>query len=115
VITLTIGKVTPVIAFNDLNKTFGDTQFNLNATAYTGAVFSYGTVSDPTNTAQVSLSGVDNKTVTITKAGIIKLKASLTETDNYSASEKVITLAIGKVTPVIAFNDLNKDFWRQPI
>jgi hypothetical protein len=115
VITLTIGKATPVIAFNDLNKTFGDTQFNLNATAYTGAVFSYGTVSDPTNTAQVSLSGVDNKTVTITKAGIIKLKASLTETDNYSASEKVITLAIGKVTPVIAFNDLNKDFWRQPI
>jgi hypothetical protein len=107
--TLTISKVNPIITFNDLSALIGN-QFDLNATAYLGAGFSYNIVADPTNTADVSLSGVGNKTVSAAKAGVVKLRGSIIETDNYFAAEKTITLTILKVKPIIAFNDLTKTF-----
>ncbi|GHN01874.1 hypothetical protein WSM22_33630 [Cytophagales bacterium WSM2-2] len=112
-ITLHINKATPDIAFGDLTKTYGDAPFTLSASSYDGAVISYS-VSGTNNTGDVSLSGSGNKTVTIAKAGDVKLKATLSESDNYVSSEKEITLHINKATPDISFGDLTKTYGDAP-
>jgi Zn-dependent metalloprotease len=110
VMTLIVNKATPTITFANIIKTFGDMPFDLNATAYSGANFSYSIVNDPTNTAQVNLSGANNKTVTPIQAGTIKIKASVLETVNYYAAEKVMTLTVNKATPTITFTNIIKTF-----
>jgi Zn-dependent metalloprotease len=103
-------QVNPTIVFNDVIKTFSNGTFDLHAAAYLGANFNYSTVEDNANTAQISLSGTGNRTVKVWKAGTIKLKASISETDSYFAAEQIALLTINKATPAIAFYDLNKNF-----
>jgi|GEM_PF-350939 len=114
VMILHINKATPNIVFSDLTKTYGDQPFDLNATAYNGAVFNCSIVLDGTNTGDVTLSGSNNKTVTIVKAGDVKLKATLAASDNYAGGEAIITLHINKATPNILFSDLTKTYGDQP-
>ncbi len=107
-ITLRITNQNPGIVFNDLTKTFGDNAFDLQATAFEGAVFEYGIVDDPSNTAEVTLSGIYNQRVTILKSGRVKIKATLLETALGYPVTQIITLTILKATPIIQFSDLNK-------
>jgi Secretion system C-terminal sorting domain/CUB domain len=101
--TLTIHDPNPVITFADMTHTYGDASFDLNAAAYDGASFVYSVVNDGQSTGEVNLSGAGGKTVTIRKAGIVKLKAAnLGENDNVTG-EKVSTLTINKATQEMEF------------
>jgi Zn-dependent metalloprotease len=112
---LTISKGSPFITFNDTNIPLG-TPTNLSALAsYVNASFSYSILPDPSNTAELTLSGLGNRTVNATKIGIVKIKASLAETDNYFAAYKVANITI---TPVVGFESVINDeikIWPNPV
>ncbi len=78
----------------------------MNGTAYTGANLTYSVFVGIENTGEVNLSGVENKSVTIIKAGVVKLKATLKETDNYLGADRTITLTINKANQIIAFTPI---------
>jgi Zn-dependent metalloprotease len=109
-ITLTISKGTPVISFESISKTYGDQPFTLNAIAYSGAEFTYSVAIEPSNSGEVVLSGINNENVTVLKAGVVKLQASLHPTENYDAAVKTTLLSIQKAVPAITFSDMQLVF-----
>jgi gliding motility-associated-like protein len=103
--TLTVGKATPTITFNDITRTFGDADFNLSATSSSTGAFTY-TIAD-TNIATNTGSG---STTTIVGAGTTTVIVSQAADTNYLAATATMTLTITKATPVISFSDLSKTF-----
>jgi Secretion system C-terminal sorting domain len=106
-------KLDPEIEFNDLTAVVGVTgngSFDLEAIAYYGANFTYSIDHGSQNTGEVILSGVGNRTVTVVKAGIVKLRASLNETQNYKGGEKIATLRITETPAEIIFPGINTVF-----
>lgn len=103
-----IRKGAPAILFFDLQTSIGGPPLELNATAYTGANFTYSVTS--ANSGAVTLSGDGNKTVTAVLPGTVSLKASLPETQNYLAAEKIVTLTVnassGATPQFITFDQL---------
>jgi hypothetical protein len=75
----------------------------LIANASTNGVVTFSVAADEANTAEVTLSGANNETVTIVKAGTVKIKANVLATDNQNAAEKIITLTIQKADQRISF------------
>ncbi|PKQ63072.1 hypothetical protein BZG02_09905 [Labilibaculum filiforme] len=98
--TFTVNKASQTIAFADLtDKTYGDTAFELVASASSELEVSFELVSGP-----ATLSG---KEVSITDAGEIIVKAVQAGNENYEAAESVSrTFTVNKASQTIAFADL---------
>jgi len=94
--TLTVDKANQIISFSSLaNKTFGDSDFDLTATASSGLVVSYAS-SDET---VVTISG---STVSIIGAGSTMITASQVGDANFNAASDVVqNLIINKASQVI--------------
>ena len=84
----------PTITFTDINKIYGDENFNLAATSNSGGTISYSIVTGGTGSA--SLSGTNNETVTLGNVGTVTIKASVAGNGYYDSSSKDITLTINK-------------------
>lgn len=102
----TIGTQNQTITFNTLsNKTFGDSDFQLTATASSNLPISY-------TSSNVNVATINGNTVTIVGAGTTTITASQTGNANYNAAQDVTqTLTVDKANQTITFNTLsNKTF-----
>lgn len=101
--TLTVGKATQSVTFNSLaGKTFGDPDFNLNATCTSGLPVVYYS----TNTSVAIVSG---NTVHITGTGTVNIVANVSGNNNYLAASPVSQqLVVSKADQTITFPALSE-------
>ena len=85
-------KVIPTITFEDFSKTYGDANFDLTASSNSTGTVSYEIVGN--NTGSITLSGTNNKTITLGTVGTVKIKATVAADADYLQAEKTITLTI---------------------
>ena len=85
--TLTINKINPTIAFNDVVKDFGDTDFSLLVSSNSSGTFSFG-VSD------TNIATVNNGVITITGGGSTTITVNQAEDTNYFAGIATMTLTV---------------------
>jgi len=100
--TLLVNKADPIIAFNDLEKIYGDFDFNLSATSSSTGDFSF-------SIADRSIATVSGNLVTITGVGSTVVTVNQTDDKNYNAASKKMLLTINKRDPVINFENIIKE------
>jgi gliding motility-associated-like protein len=100
--TLLVNKADPIIAFNDLEKIYGDFDFNLYATSSSTGDFTF-------SIADRSIATVSGNSVTITGVGSTVVTVNQTDDKNYNAASKKILLTIKKRDPVINFENIIKE------
>ncbi len=98
--SLTINGVEQTITFGELpTKTFGDTPFELSASANSDLAITFSS-SDPT------VASIEVNMATILKAGSVTITANQTGNDNYSSATATQTLTINKAAQNITFGAL---------
>jgi hypothetical protein len=105
-LNLTVNQATPILSnFNNLNKTFGDSSFDLSApTSNSDGLFTYSTL----NTEIATIYGNE---VTVVKVGTAIITATQAATTNYTAASITLTLTIIKGTPTFSgFTNIIKNF-----
>ena len=102
-IPIQINKTSPIITFDDITKTYGDSDFNLSATSSSTGTFTYS-ISD------ASIATVTGSVTTIVGAGVTTVTVIQAADANYSAATATITLTVNKADTSITFNDLTKTF-----
>ena len=103
--TLTVNKADQTISFDALaNKTFGDADFMVSATASSGLPVSFSIASGPAT--------ISGNTVHITGAGSVTVHATQAGNSNYNAASAVDqSFTVGKADQTITFGPLaNKTF-----
>jgi hypothetical protein len=106
VVTLRIARSVPAILWNPGQKTFGDAPFALDARTNSSQPISYSIVDDPANTAVIQLNGPIHERVSIMRAGVIKLRATLEEDENHFAVQKDVLLTILQAEQFIHFQPI---------
>jgi len=106
--TFTTLRVVPTITFNNISKTYGDANFDLGATSNSGGTIIYSVVTGGTGT--VTLSGTNNKTVTIGEAGTVIIRATQAVDGIYDSATKDITLTINKAILTATADDKLKEY-----
>ncbi|TXK49091.1 T9SS type A sorting domain-containing protein, partial [Pontibacter qinzhouensis] len=106
-----VKKIVPVITFGNMLKTYGDNAFNLAATADVAGTITYSVVAG--GTGEVALSGSGSRTVTIKKAGTVKLRATMAEQANFGAATKEAELVISKASATITLGNLSQTYTGQ--
>ncbi|UQD56219.1 MBG domain-containing protein [Flavobacterium sp. K5-23] len=86
--------IVPTITVTDINKTYGDVNFDLAATSNSTGLISYSIIG--ANTTGTSLSGTDNKTVNVGSVGSLTIRATQAAEGSYASETKDITLTISK-------------------
>jgi len=107
--TFTVNKADQTITFASLaNKTFGDANFTVSATASSGLSPSFTIVSGPAS--------ITGSTVTITGAGSVTVRAGQSGNTDYNAASNVDrTFTVSKANQTITFASLaNKTFGDAP-
>jgi sugar lactone lactonase YvrE len=90
--------------FDDFSMVFNESA-ELHATTNNYGGIYYSAISFG-STGQVTLSGEGNKTVTPVKAGIVKLRAEVVFTPEFTSTSKDIILTIHKAPQTITFSDI---------
>jgi gliding motility-associated-like protein len=85
--------IPPTITFSNVNKTYGDSNFNLNATSNSSGTITYSIIGSANGT---SLSGTNNETVTLGNTGTVTIRATQAANGIYASATKDITLTIDK-------------------
>lgn len=86
--TVTVGKATPTISMNDIEKNLSDSSFNLSASSSSTGAFTY-TVSD------TSVATISGNTITLVSVGTTSITVSQASDSNYYApSNKIISLIV---------------------
>ncbi|MEH0152561.1 MBG domain-containing protein [Limibacter armeniacum] len=93
----------PTLVFNDLTKEYGTGSFDLSATSNSNGNITYQIVSD--SGGGTSLSGTNNKTVTLGNVGSVVIEATQEPDGSYASTTKRITLTIEKQAPTINFEN----------
>ncbi|BDD11419.1 hypothetical protein FUAX_38510 (plasmid) [Fulvitalea axinellae] len=93
-------RITPTLTFNNINKTFGDSHFNLHSTTNSDSPVTYSIHGGNTNA--ISLSHSHNQRVDIHGAGTVTIRASVAQTDTYHAHHTDAVLHIDKATQTIS-------------
>ena len=98
--TLTVNKALPIITVSDINKTYGDSDFNLTASstspATTTFVSTFGVISISGNTASILSSG--EKIVTVSQV----------ENENYLSATATFKVIVDRADTDITVGDFNK-------
>ena len=87
--TLTVNKVPPSITFSDVNKTYGEANFNLSATSSSTGAITYTS----SNTAIATISG---SIVTLSGAGSTTITLNQAEDATYSSATATMTLTVSQ-------------------
>ena len=90
VITITVGKKAQTITASNIVKTLGEAAFPLNAAVDGDGTLTY--ISDNPSIAAIT----ENGTVTLVSAGTAYITIKASETANYKAAEKVITVTVNQ-------------------
>jgi hypothetical protein len=96
-------KLNQTITFADINKIYGNDDFNLNASSSSGLTSFTYTSSDPT------VASITGSTVKILKTGTVTLTAIQAGNNDYYFASKSATLTIEKANPTIS-GDTQKSF-----
>ncbi len=99
--------LTPAITFDDITKTYGDPDFDLNATSNSGGTISYSIVGTANGT---SLSGANNETVSLGQVATVTLRATVAANGVYDSGTKDITLTINKATLTATADDKTREY-----
>ncbi|MFV8379822.1 Ig-like domain-containing protein, partial [Flavobacterium sp. LB3R33] len=83
--------ITPTIAFENINKTYGNSNFLLGATSNSTGTISYSVVG---GTGEVILSGPSNRAAVLKAVGTVIIRASQDAAGDYTSATKDITLTI---------------------
>ncbi|MGZ9674768.1 MBG domain-containing protein [Flavobacterium sp. GNP001] len=91
--TITVNDLSyaPLLTFENINKTYGDANFDLGATSNATGTISYSVVE---GTGKVILSGTTNETVELKTVGTVIIRATQDAAGDYSSATKDITLTI---------------------
>ncbi len=100
-------RVAPTITFANVNKTYGDANFNLAATSNSQGTITYSIIGAANGT---SLSGINNKTASLGNAATITVRATQAVNGQYAASTKDITLTIDKATITATADNKSKEY-----
>ncbi|HBB94851.1 MAG TPA: hypothetical protein DC054_05620 [Blastocatellia bacterium] len=102
--TLTIGKASQTIAFDQLaNKTYGDASFVVNALSSSGLAVSLSIASGPAT--------ILGNTVTLNGAGAVTVRVSQSGNENYNAATDVDrSFTVAKASATITLTNLNQNY-----
>jgi phage-related holin len=98
--------IVPTITVTDINKTYGDVNFDLEATSNSQGVITYSI--EGVNTTGTTLSGINNKTVNVGNAGSLTIRATQAADGIYASETKDITVTIGKATLTVTADTKSK-------
>ena len=99
--------ITPTITFDDINKTYGDANFNLSASSDSPGAISYSIIGAANGT---SLSGTNNATVNIGNAGSVTIRATQAASGQYESGTSDITLTIGKANLIVTADNQTRNY-----
>ena len=99
---------TPAITFANINKTYGDANFDVAATSNSNGLISY--TIEGANTTSSSLSGANNATANIGNVGSFTIRATQAANGIYASSTKDIVLTINKATLTATADDTSKEY-----
>jgi len=102
-VSFTIVKADPTIIFNDVSKTFGESDFDLSATSSSTGAFTYS-ITDQ------NVATVTGSTTTIVGAGSTSVTVTQAADNNYKAATATMTLTVNKKDPTITFSDVTKTY-----
>ena len=100
--------VFPTITFANINKVYGDGNFDLAATSNSSGIINYSIVAGGTGTA--SLLGINSETVNVGNAGTVIIRATQTADGIYNSNTKDIILTINKATLTATADDKTKEY-----
>ncbi len=98
----------PTITFGDIDKIYGDANFDLTTTSNSAGAITY--TIEGANTTGTTLSGASNKTVNLGNVGSLTIRATQAANGIYSSGTKDITLTINKATLTATADDKAKDY-----
>jgi DNA-binding beta-propeller fold protein YncE len=101
-----------ISSFFDKTITFGDSPLKLTATTNSDAGIVY-TPNAPYSTGEVTISTDGTNTITVNKAGVIYIKASVAETDNFTFAETRMKLQVNKANTNLTFTEIPNKFAEQ--
>jgi hypothetical protein len=102
-VSFTIVKADPSITFNDITKTYGDSDFDLTATSSSTGAFTY-TIGD------ANVASVTGSTTTLVGAGTTTVTVTQAADSNYESATATMTLTVNKADPTIIFADVTKTY-----
>ena len=84
--------ISPTITFSNINRTYGDANFNLGATSDSGGTITYSI--EGANTTGAVLNGTNNETVALGIVGTLTIRATQAANGGFSSGVKDMTLTI---------------------
>ena len=100
--TLTILKANPNIVLEDIFKTYGDSDFEINPTSNSSGNFSF-------SVENKSIASIENNTVSIAGVGTTYIRVNQASETNYNSGNISALLTVNKANPTIVFEDIIKD------
>lgn len=95
-----------VTTFTDVNKTYGDPNFDLLATSNSGGVITYSIVS--ATSVGTTLGGLNNETVSLGSVGTVTVRATVAQHGTIDGGYIDMTLSIGKKAIVVSADNATK-------
>ncbi|GAB1856251.1 hypothetical protein MHTCC0001_10860 [Flavobacteriaceae bacterium MHTCC 0001] len=99
--------VAPTITFNDITKTYGDSDFTLNATSNSSGTITYSIIGGANGN---SLSGTNNADVAIGNVGDITIRASQAADGSFDSGTKDITLTVDQKAITVTADAISKTY-----
>ena len=100
--TLTILKANPNIVLEDIVKTYGHSDFEINPTSNSSGNFSF-------SVENKSIASIENNTVSIAGVGTTYIRVNQASETNYNSGNISALLTVIKANPTIVFEDIIKD------
>nr|WKN37001.1 M6 family metalloprotease domain-containing protein [Tunicatimonas sp. TK19036] len=93
-------KSNPVLDVQPIaNKTYGDTDFSIEASSNSDGALTYSKVSGPIE--------INENKIKIISAGMAKVKVAASETDEFNAAVKELSFTIDKASHAISFDEID--------
>ncbi len=103
VVTRGGGPENPIITFNDIVKTYGDSSFTLSALSNSTGHITYAS-------SDTSVATINGSTVSIIGAGSTTLTATQEPEGRFSGGTAVARLTVNGIAPTITFGNLTKSY-----
>jgi hypothetical protein len=101
---LTVNKGNPVVSLSDISKTFGNPNFQINATSTSSGAYTYTSgnlfVANIISGNTVKIEGVGNTTISVSQAS----------TALYNSATAVANITVAKANPAINFSNISKTY-----
>ncbi len=96
----------PLLTFADINATYGDANFDLQATSNSAGTISYSI--QGANTTGTILSGINNQNVNLGTVGTVTIRATQAANGSFTSATKDITLTISQKAITVTAQNQSK-------